>query len=924
MKKKLLLPLVLSAAFLMASCGGASSSAASSSEQSSSSSASEEPELPNYDVAQEYAKPAQEWADIKGVEGGKTAAISLVGESVETKTEILGALEKYAIDNCVTGLPLFENGGYVMYDPRVVKGTENYITGYGFGIIREGRLNGSLSGKDLPKPNYYHSYEANDPQTINYLDNDGSQVGDLYGNAAAGFFGTKMSADKTSYDWYGVLSSKDRPVKLKLKEDKSGYEIDADEEGTSKNWRVYVRTGEAGGVSFRTASKKADRAAFDKKFVTIDDYINAFKILLCGKFAYYRGAELAGQTGYSAIAGASDYYNASAKAGFGAEASEAAWAKVGIKAGKDADGDFIDFELGAATTRFYAMYSLASSLYAPINLDFFKLVTENYAHPEFYGSFNTDKSASPVDNFLSTGPYFLEDWETDKAIVFGRNDEWYERKADNNIYNIEGMYNAILTAVNTDSNAAFKEFILSGTLDSAGIPTDFLAAYKDDERSTKVPGDSVFKLNLNTTTKEKWVELFGKDGTIAQTKESEYWDVKPWMSNDNFVKGLFYSIDRDTFATKNGSIASINYFSSNYMSDPEGGVSYNTTEAHANALKGFWGDTVSTGGFSKELAQTAFTAAIDEMIEAGTIKKGDVLNITIWWMYQSHITRYHNDIAKFIQDAFNESEGAKRNLLALKVNGEAVDVWSDVYYKHLMVGQFDLGFGSISGNSLDPLNFMEVLKSDNSSGFTLNWGPDTSKIDLEYDGDLWSFDNLWAAADHGVLTYKGQALPAMLVSYGKSEFDEEGNYTLTFSYKSALAYMAELAAEGDQDALALLTAWADEEAEIAFDTYLYYAYITDGSSLEIAIDASGAVDPSLADYVSVELTAGVFGGDYAAYYGGTIAVTMSPDLLYALGDEDDYFAFYYGAYSVLDVDANLSVNDSYGAVLVADSSVINA
>jgi len=75
----------------------------------------------------------------------------------------------------------------------------------------------------------------------------------------------------------------------------------------------------------------------------------------------------------------------------------------------------------------------------------------------------------------------------------------------------------------------------------------------------------------------------------------------------------------------------------------------------------------------------------------------------------------------------------------------------------MMVGQFDIGFGSISGNALNPLNFMEVLKSDNSSGYTLNWGPDTDVVsnELQYDGCSWSFDSLWQAADTGAYLVDG-------------------------------------------------------------------------------------------------------------------------------------------------------------------------
>ena len=79
----------------------------------------------------------------------------------------------------------------------------------------------------------------------------------------------------------------------------------------------------------------------------------------------------------------------------------------------------------------------------------------------------------------------------------------------------------------------------------------------------------------------------------------------------------------------------------------------------------------------------------------------------------------------------------------------------------MMKGQFDIGFGSISGNTYDPLNFLEVLKSDNSSGFTLNWGTDTNEVTdkLIYDNKFWSFDALWTAADQGAYVQDGANAP---------------------------------------------------------------------------------------------------------------------------------------------------------------------
>ena len=48
-----------------------------------------------------------------------TGAYQFVDRSYEDRTEILGKLEKYAVDNALTGLPLYENGGYQIYNRRI-------------------------------------------------------------------------------------------------------------------------------------------------------------------------------------------------------------------------------------------------------------------------------------------------------------------------------------------------------------------------------------------------------------------------------------------------------------------------------------------------------------------------------------------------------------------------------------------------------------------------------------------------------------------------------------------------------------------------------------------------------------------------------------------------------------------------------------
>ena len=137
-------------------------------------------------------------------------------------------------------------------------------------------------------------------------------------------------------------------------------------------------------------------------------------------------------------------------------------------------------------------------------------------------------------------------------------------------------------------------------------------------------------------------------------------------------------------------------------------------------------------------------------------------------MYQTDVKEYGEEIKGYFESAFNDPK-VSDGTVVLEVTQDAVTNWQDVYNEYLMKGQFDLGFGAISGNTYNPLNFLEVLKSDNSSGFTLNWGTDTSKVTtskpLIYDDKLWSFDALWAVADHGGVVNNGESVKSVKKSY---------------------------------------------------------------------------------------------------------------------------------------------------------------
>lgn len=726
--------------------------------------------------------------------------------SYTEKGEVLGKLEEYAMDKNLTGISLFENGGYVMYNPRIQKGTETYITGYGFGILGEGSITSPLASETNDNwKYYYHSASSSDQKTINDLDADDSQVSDLASYINSSYWSNKMNATKDGYDWYGQLSKDNRPIPL----DSSLNEL-ADSSSSSNFWKIHVRTG-ADGLTYRTNSTKSiygtDISSFDERGVQLDDYVYAFKALLTKKFGQYRGAELAADKDYG-IVGAADYFNATGDA---TGVNDTLFAqKVGITSGTDEVGPYITINTLNSLTPFYAMYGLGSSLYRPLCQDFISAIGNGSEVTGMtnYGAYIEGVGASPVDTMLSLGAYTLEYWEEDKTIAFKKNDTWFERSMESteNLHSIAGVKICVYTGATTDNTLVIKEF-LNGNIDATGIPTiEYLKLYRNDPRTTTTTGDSVFKLNVNSCTEEEWEALFGVNGSVAQTDVGNYWDVKPWMSNAEFLKGLNFSIDRETFAFNRGVIPSNNYLASSYMIDPENGISYDDTSYHQEAMADY---SPSTYGFSFSAAQIYFHQAVSELVQNGQLELGTKesptnISIDIWWMFESDIEDYGDEISGYIESAFN-SDYVSGGKVKLTVNSDAVSVALDVYYKHLMVGKFDLGFGSISGNTLDPLNFLEVLKSNNSSGFTLNWGTDTGVVDgdLIYDDKPWSFDALWAAGNSYAIVDEGVESPAFeIISADLTRLENGGLqvdlsvYEMNTEDQSIVAYLYALCLYG--------------------------------------------------------------------------------------------------------------------------------
>ncbi len=740
--------------------------------------------------------------------GGYNFSAAATKEQRETRTEILGKLEKYAMDTHLTGISLFENGGYMLYSERALAllGNRQYITGYGYGLLSDSDAAFSSDlpglGRDFEFPRHYHSASSSDPGTINALNAAGSQVSDLSNYITSSYFGMKLNDDKNEAVWYPLLARDDiHTIDSSTKAPKMFHLGAHNDTEMYTGWRIYLRTN----ISYRY---NGGVAGFDGRQVQLEDYEFILRFLLTGSHNLKRGNEMAADTSYG-IKGA-NAYNAQTKTGKTDAECKQLWdsmvdgKKLGVKIGT-ADGsesyaeggsypagDYIEFTLINPIDSFTAMYTLSSNLYSPVPEDFMMMIGANRdgTDPDNklaraakrYGSFNNNVQVPEaienniVASTICLGAYYLDVWEKNSRTVFTVNSSWYETQSPYNRYKIAGVRIKIDPSITENTDAYYDEF-KDGNLDACSLPQKHM----DEKSSAKeVEGDSVFKLNVNSCTQEQWTERFGPSGKIDS---GHSWNVKPWMSNENFLNGLFWSIDRKAFAEKRGVKPSINYFSGSYMSDPQRNISYNSTEAHKLAVRDYHNVRYDSEGneipgtddfgYNKDTAVNYFKSAVAQLIQQNKINYGTVDNpyemkIEIWWMYQSDITDYGVDIAHYFEEAFNDP-AVSGNRIKLKVENNAVSVWEHVYEQHLQVGEFDLGFGAISGNTYNPLNFLEVLKSDNSSTFTLNWGTDTSKVDdvhpLVYNARRYSFDALWEVADHGGIVNNGETVKAVEKCY---------------------------------------------------------------------------------------------------------------------------------------------------------------
>lgn len=633
----------------------------------------------------------------------------------EELEDILLGLEKYAIDNFTGGIPYRDNSGYVLFNSRVTLPTDTYVTGYGFGTA-ESTLTGPLTG-DVARPMYYHTWTQTQPATLNAMNSQGSVDLDAVGMYGAGYWSTKFNADKTGYEWYPQLADGvERPVALNL---------DA-KTGMATKWRVPVKVG--GELKYNTLS--TTHAAFDGRVVALEDYLTPFKLMIEQKWlrATDIGTEASGFVGVAAEIAKTEGRSIDNVAGIKLNAAETA----------------IEFEFVTPKTPYLAMYNLASSLYMPIPLDFITAV----GGPAEYGKLG-------IDSVLSLGLYTLESVTVTKEMVWKKNPYFIE--ADR--YTHAGQVSTVLA----DNGVAFEEFLL-GKLDSAGVPSAKLQEFKNDPRARRTEGTANFKLQVNALEQEQWDAWFGPEGTVAAGSQ---WELKPIMANKDFLRGVYFAIDRAGLADRIGARGQQTLLADAYMINPEAGMSWRKSEKGKSVVADYLPETL---GYSEEVAGQFFVDAIDQLVADGKYVAGTEAAPTVITLSMEFFTNKQKEdegapLAAQIAKVFNQVAKPKGFELRFDVQVAPNEDYNQTY-DAMSAGEFDFAFGTIGGNPLDPIDFMDTMSS--SVSWNLSWVHDTGKVQgdgIVFKGEIYSFDALQSAGKGLTLVADGEVVPMVEITY---------------------------------------------------------------------------------------------------------------------------------------------------------------
>jgi ABC-type oligopeptide transport system substrate-binding subunit len=632
----------------------------------------------------------------------------------ELRATLFGAAERYLLLSNDGGIPVFANSGFNLYASRLQLPVTSYIPVMGFGtaFATMSADDAATFGGDVGSYTYRTALAQN-PTTFNQWTYDDATSSDVIGLFLDSIYTYKFNDDKTGYEVVPSMAASD-PVPMNETTTATGFKV-------AKTWQVTLRDDLE--WSFH---QDTDTTGFST-LIDANDFVDTFKLAL-------------DEGWFRAISGGGDFFNATqeivgAKAYYDAKDTDTplAWDTVGFKV-IGTDELTIEFDFVNDMSEWNVKYWLSDFVTTPIHLDLYDEVGDRYG-------------TSP-DTTAYNGVYQLDSYQPDRKLVLSKNENFHDKDSY--------FFTDYTMDVIEDAEVRFQEFI-AGNLEAAAVTSAKYDQYKNNPLLKRVPGTTTFRLMINGL------------GTVANQQaqfDGSTYVPEPILANSDFKTAMYFAFDRQELAEEvlKTSQTQMYHFTDAYLVDAETGVPFrNTPQGQAVGV----GLSPETNGYDVETARSFFYDAVDALVADGTYAEDEEIEISLYIFSGSEAqSLFGNFIKASFEDVFNDTRTDGTGI-SVTVNVEAKP-FPGIYYDYMMTGSFDLSIGGISGSTLDAAGFLEVYASDNRGGFTLNWGIDTSKAEIEvtYDNpydeldtdvtEMWSFDALISALTGTVYTVNGE------------------------------------------------------------------------------------------------------------------------------------------------------------------------
>lgn len=698
--------------------------------------------------------------------------------NTELRHDLMAAAESYLMNNMAGGVPLFASGSFNLYSSRLVLPVTDYVAvmGYGTAFGTMTADDASVLMDDGQAGNAgeytYRTTISTAPQTWNQWLYDTSTDSTLMGFYYDAPYVYAFNNDKTGYEVVPSMAAA-APVAVDSTTTESGKEV-------STTWEVTLKADLE--WHFHDDTDAAFLATNPDTAITATDFVETFKLALAEN--WFRAVSGGGDFCQSntEIVGACDY-----SADELATPGSGDWAAVGLDVKADSNDLTIVFEFVDEQSEWNVKYWLSSFVMTPINLELYNYYEANLTGDETnpYGTSNTD--------IAYHGAYYVSTYEADKIVRYLKNPEYHNPT--------EYFYTGYNFSIIEDATTVFNEFV-AGKLEATGLPTAEVDNYINHPGLKRVPGPTTYRMMINGL------------GSVAEQREqfpNGTWVPEPLLSNVDFKMAMFHALDRKTLAEDILKVRTTNmfYFTNAYLVDPELGVPYRATEQGESVGDGLF---PTTDGFNKDYAKALFVQAVTDLIANGQIEAGTADAYNVITLELNNYTGSESwDLAcGYIQTTFADTFVDDTNFVKVEVEIYAKD-FPAIYYDYMMIGEFDMSVGGISGSTLDAAGFLDTYSSDNRSGFTINWGIDTSVADIlveytDYDGnpvsEIWAYDGIVSALNGEIFIIDGEeaVVPAPQdvvptfggVTFSVTEYNNAAFENFTYSieyYDPALGYL---------------------------------------------------------------------------------------------------------------------------------------